>query len=285
MRKLPITAVVCTLNDVKNINHVIKSLLDSGVLEIIVVDGGSSDGTLQSISHFPIIVLQDKGQGLGPARKMGIASATQEYILNCGSDNLMNFSTLEKMFSELNLRHNLAGVGCRTSIDSRNCFEKLLKFKLENSIKGGFRPVLGTPSLFRTATLRRFQFSESRAWSDDEELCKRIKRELGLDFYIVDSFCREIGKSSFKSFIFRMRCYGKSDYEVFSANKNLWSFRRKIRSLFHPIESELIKPIIGSNLYESVVMFPLLILGTLIRYFSWISTSILEKHPRLPDDK
>ena len=59
-----VSAVVCTLNSIASIESCLSSLASSGVGEVIVVDGGSTDGTLTVAHSHADLVLNDPGKGL-----------------------------------------------------------------------------------------------------------------------------------------------------------------------------------------------------------------------------
>ena len=134
--------------------------------------------------------------------------------------------------------------------------------------------VLGTPCIFEKELISRFFFDESRTWSDDEELCQRIKRDTGRKFQVINQSCLEIGQDNVKRLFYRFKGYGRSDFEVYSANKNHWNTRRQFRSFLHPFDSEIIKVFARVSLTEFLGSLPLLLFATVIRYFSWVSLAL-----------
>ena len=73
---------------VKNCKSTIKNLLDSLMelnyskdsVEIIVVDGNSTDGTKEILRNYPIKVFEEPGLGLNYARNIGFKNSTGEII-------------------------------------------------------------------------------------------------------------------------------------------------------------------------------------------------------------
>jgi glycosyltransferase involved in cell wall biosynthesis len=271
---LPITAVVCTLNSFSSIEKCIAGLKLSGVAEIIVVDGGSTDGTMEFLLEQDIVILFDEGLGLGAARNMGILEAKEKFILNCGSDNIVSRDLLEKMLAAFSLDEATESVGCRTKVEVKNLLQKMLNIQWSGRITPGVKGVIGTPNIFRTEVLQRYLYSKDRSWSDDEELCTRITATQKCNFRIIDAYCIEVGQGSFSRLRYRYLGYGKSDYEVWNAYSKNWSIARKLKSIRHPFRSEFSNVIRNVPAKSKIVVLPLLIFSTIFRYLGWIKAEV-----------
>jgi glycosyltransferase involved in cell wall biosynthesis len=79
--KLPKVSIIIP---VKNMENTIKDLLDSIMqldypkdkVEVIIVDGGSNDKTLEIASKYPVKILREEGRGPNYGRKVGVMNAT-----------------------------------------------------------------------------------------------------------------------------------------------------------------------------------------------------------------
>ena len=271
---LPITAVVCTFNNLSSIEKCILGLKLSEVAEIIVVDGGSTDGTREFLLGQDIVLLFDGGLGLGAARNMGILKASEKFILNCGSDNIVTRELLVKMLDAFSLDDLTECVGCRTRVEVKNLMQKMLDIQWSGKITPGVKEVIGTPNIFRTKLLQQYLYSQHRSWSDDEELCTRIKATQKCTFKIIDAYCIEVGQDNFSRLKYRYLGYGKSDYEVWGAYAKNWSTLRKLKSIRHPYESEFSNVIRNVPAIKKIIVLPLLIFGTTFRYLGWIKAAI-----------
>lgn len=84
----PMDVVVCTLDSAHSIAECLKSVFrEVPVNRLIVVDGGSTDGTLDLVNGFPRLELHYRPDlSLGQSRAFGFSLARTEYLLQIDSD-------------------------------------------------------------------------------------------------------------------------------------------------------------------------------------------------------
>lgn len=264
-----LTAVVCTLNSENSLERCLVSLVEI-VDFIIVVDGGSSDGTLAIADKYANLMLYDSGSGLGEARGLGLAQVKTDYILNCGADNILSSKVVNKMLKILESTPVVYGVSCQTVVEEKGYLSKVSNRIWRTRFTSGYSQMVGTPNIFRTQQLRKFGYSKTRGWSDDEEICIRMYREEKALFKIIDDECQEIGQATLRRQIYRYFHYGFSDFEIFSARKKEWSFLRRVKSILHPFRVELLNPVIRLNVLDKFFCLPVMFSATLLRYSGWV---------------
>ena len=85
MNKLPISAVLITKNEEKNIERVLGSL--DFCAEIIVIDSGSTDNTVNLAKTYGAKVTVTKDwPGFGPQKNRALKQASQEWFLSIDAD-------------------------------------------------------------------------------------------------------------------------------------------------------------------------------------------------------
>lgn len=266
-----VSAIVCTLNSESGIGPCLRSLRESGVGQIILVDGGSTDRTLEIAAPFVDLVLDDPGVGLGNARNIGIAESDRTLVLNMGSDNVFPPGQLEAMIEFLQST-NHKGVSAMTRIQGTNYVSRGLNFWRTGRFQPGPRNVIGTPTLFYGELLRSYPYDATRKFSDDSELCERWAKDFGATFAISGATCLELGKASWPEVKIRAQMYGVSDHETFSRGKlEGWGYKRRLRSLLYPLTADLFTPLRSGSLSDRVMAFPFLIVFVWYRYVGWIS--------------
>jgi glycosyltransferase involved in cell wall biosynthesis len=100
---LPISVVICVRNRADELAKCLDSLADAHVSEIIVVDGESSDDTVDVARSYGARVTSDTNRGLGYARRLGMRAASQPYVMFIDSDVRVPdpTNTIRSMLAEL----------------------------------------------------------------------------------------------------------------------------------------------------------------------------------------
>lgn len=85
----PITATIITLNEERNVADAVASAL-SACDEVIVVDSGSSDRTVELAQKAGARVITQPYLGDGPQKKFGVAYAKNDWILSLDADERLD---------------------------------------------------------------------------------------------------------------------------------------------------------------------------------------------------
>ena len=190
-----ISVVICTYNG----KHLVKRLLDSILhqdypqqkLEIICVDGGSADGTLELLTKYPVRVhhnLKKFPEGKGMGKDQGVALATGKFILIVDQDNkFMGSHSFQFLVQPLLENHQIFGVACKLFVDKKDSItNQYLSFV-------GTDPFAANRSLEGRMALGNIQLQDEGNYytyelTPEEQLCTG-----GNCFLYRASFLREIG--------------------------------------------------------------------------------------------
>ncbi|MEK6772769.1 MAG: glycosyltransferase family 2 protein [Bdellovibrionota bacterium] len=88
MQKLPISLTVITKNEEKNIERCLRSA--PFVSEIILIDGESSDKTLELAQKLGANVFVENWQGFGPQKQIAVGKAKYDWILSLDADEALS---------------------------------------------------------------------------------------------------------------------------------------------------------------------------------------------------
>jgi len=114
MPKKTVSVIVTGLNVQNTIEECIQSLLQQNYpeneYEIIYIDGGSTDKTLEIVSNYPIRVLQERGGSPASGRNAGIKKAQGKIIAFTDADSIADKNWLNELL-ECYDTPEVAGVG------------------------------------------------------------------------------------------------------------------------------------------------------------------------------
>jgi glycosyltransferase involved in cell wall biosynthesis len=100
MSNIPVSAIVVVKNGEKTIEDCLRSVHLNNPAEIIIVDGKSTDKTLEIAARYTNKIFSDDGQGVSVAHQIGAEQATQEYIAYIDSDIILTDDALGSMLQE-----------------------------------------------------------------------------------------------------------------------------------------------------------------------------------------
>jgi len=98
-----ISVIIANYNYADYLAETIESALNQTYpnVEVIFVDDGSQDNSLEIACRYNILVLAQDNQGVSAARNNGAAHASGEFVLFLDSDDIMNPDALEKLHAQL----------------------------------------------------------------------------------------------------------------------------------------------------------------------------------------
>lgn len=152
------SVIVVTFNSAATIEETLESLQDQTVddnrYEILVVDGGSSDETLQIARNYAVAIHEVPGGSIGECRNVGIENAAGEFIAFTDSDCRVPEDWLETHVRRLEeSAPGLAGIGGpNTPFESDSSFTRVVGAMQQTFFGSG-----GSPQSYGVAELRRVE--------------------------------------------------------------------------------------------------------------------------------
>ncbi|MCA0233674.1 MAG: TIGR04283 family arsenosugar biosynthesis glycosyltransferase [Bacteroidetes bacterium] len=183
-----ISVIVPTLNEEKNVHDVINRLQQYGdcyVLEIIIVDGGSTDNTAQvAEAAGAVVVTSPKGRAL--QMNAGAARAAGEVLYFVHADTQVVESFAEDIFEAIQEGYQAGGY--RFRFDSDRWLLKINSYFTRFDslfVRGGDQTLFVTRALFRSlggfdeqyVIMEEYDFLR-RMWKSQRNLFKLIPKEV-----------------------------------------------------------------------------------------------------------
>lgn len=101
--KMGISVVILAKNNEKTIRECLESVQQNNPEEILVMDGLSTDKTVEIARGYTSKIHSDGGNGVTYARQLGAEMATEDYIAFVDADVTLPPDTLKVMFNELKM--------------------------------------------------------------------------------------------------------------------------------------------------------------------------------------
>jgi rSAM/selenodomain-associated transferase 2 len=172
-----ISVVIPTLNESDNISGAVKSLEnEEGLLEKIVVDGGSSDDTHEKAKALGSLVIQE-GRGRGQQIKAGVRRCKGDLILILHADCRLRAGTFGRILQTMNENRGYLGgaVGMRYSSES---FKNKVLARLNNARARWTGISFGDQcQFFRRESLDMIGSFPDQMLMEDVELSMRLKEK------------------------------------------------------------------------------------------------------------
>lgn len=175
-----VSIVIPALQEEKYIGRLLSRIAAHPGLEIIVVDGGSTDKTVDIAKNFTEKVYVLRERGIGRARNYGASKASGDIIIFMDADVDPPPDFLEKVTSAFRGSRDIVGLTCNI-MPSDPLPHELAFFKLYNlffSILLRLKPHLRGEFLAvrRDAFIRVGGFNENLPCCEDHELAFRLSR-------------------------------------------------------------------------------------------------------------
>lgn len=144
-----ISVVLCALNEEQNIERVLSSLDGQQVSEVILVDGGSRDRTIELAKKVrpDVRILEHPGEGLLRQRLWGIKAAQGALLLLLDADDELEVGSVDRARRHIE-DNRLDGSQFGFLVDDRTRWSRIWsQMLIVSSPEGEVLPMIGRPAL------------------------------------------------------------------------------------------------------------------------------------------
>ncbi len=281
-----ISVIVPCRNEEKYIESCVNSLFENGFdrkqLEVIVVDGMSSDTTIEKLYHLQtkyenLVVFQNPKKVTPHALNIGIREARGEYIMIASAHSSFDSGYIQVLHDNIVKLPNPIGVGgiMRTSVKNKSktsiAIQRILssKFGVGNAMfRLGTNKILNVDTvpfgLYKADILKQSGgYDERLIRNHDIELSKRLLRKGGNIYLIPNAKCTYYAREIFREMAANNFRNGKWNILTVWITKNFssLSIRHFIPMIF---VLSVILPLIVSIFYLPAIFITML---SLLSYF------------------
>lgn len=216
-----ISVIIPVKNEEKKIGKCLENIFNQTVkpLEVIVVDGHSSDKTVENAIKFPVKVFYENYRTRGGACQIGVEKAEGEFVAFTDADCMPQKDWLEKLMKEYG--DGIVGVGGGIKNLGESLWEKSINLAMgtflgsANSIQGRLfkdkryvKSISGCNSMYRREDLLKVGgFDISLSTAEDTELNRKLST-LGKLLYTPQAIILHNHQRGLKGFGKRMYQYG-----------------------------------------------------------------------------
>ena len=216
-----ISVVVPVHNGASQIAGCLQALFEQTLqpCAIIVVDGYSTDSTVEIARQFPVTVLYENHRTVGGARQVGVEHARGDYVAFTDADCIPRKNWLENLICEFD--EGIVGVGGGVKNVGRGLWEESIALVLDtflgsaNSVqdrvlkeKRVVRSISGCNSIYRKRDIiAAGGFDIRLSINEDTELNSRLQ-QLGTLIYTPDAIVHHHQGRGLGGFVRRMHFFG-----------------------------------------------------------------------------
>lgn len=207
------TVVVAARNEAERLPACLAAVARLGADEIIVVDGGSTDATVQIAESLGARVIRSGGKGLAFDRQLGCDAAAGELIAMIDADHRPEPDLLDRLWDDLEHFGFLvvqAGVEIApTAFWTRAEADAMATFHHQP----GPRSMIGVaPALYRREVFGLVRFdTDALEMSDDADFCYRLAQVPGTRFGIGRCQVMQEHFAGLADYVEKFRWYGRRD--------------------------------------------------------------------------
>ena len=267
-----LSVVVCTLNEEDRIEECLRSITLNEPGEIIVVDGGSKDRTVDIARKYTRTVITTSNSNLTRDRQTGIDAVNKPYIAMIDSDHRLKKGDLQLLLNDIE-KYNFDIVQSQL-ISYRNMnFWNLAEehsWFLTHNIPGPRKMIGVAPAVFKTALFEKIKFDDSITKTiDDTDFIYRLSKVSGIRFGIGDTRIKQLHFATFNSYVKKFLWYGYGDGEFCLKHPN-----RSFSMIYHLLIRYPVWYPFRAIIKGKIVAIPYFILQGYVRFYGLITRII-----------
>jgi glycosyltransferase involved in cell wall biosynthesis len=171
----PVSVQICTLNEERNIGECLETVLPNDPEEIVVIDGGSTDRTVEIAESMGAKVLTPGRLGLGPSRQLGYRSTSSQYTAFVDADDRLSPAWIATMIREMEAGGYAALQSSLRAVDTGTFWSRGWNQYFIESVRPTADTIMvGRPAMYLTAALQ-LEDRDLVSLDEDTHLSRRFE--------------------------------------------------------------------------------------------------------------
>lgn len=214
MTRPSISVVVCTKNEEARLEDCLRTIVENQPSEIIVVDGGSTDRTLEIAARFTDRIISSPKSNLTLDRQRGIDAARHDLIAMIDADHRLRPGDLDGLYRDLEALELDIVQSQLASYKNHGFWDAAEEesWDLTHNIPGPKRMIGTAPAIFRRRVFERVRFDDKITSAiDDTDFMYRLSKFPELKIGIGTTRVAQLHFSDFNTYWRKFRWYGRGD--------------------------------------------------------------------------
>ena len=263
-----VTAVVCVKNEQDRIEECLKSIKLNQPLDIIVVDGDSSDDTVKWASKYTDKITVSKNSNLTRDRKIGVNAVNTDLIAMIDADHRLDEDSLQKLLIDLNNGNYDIVQSQLISYKNNNYWNSAEEdsWNLTHNIPGKKQMIGVAPAIYKKQLFSKVNFDDEITKTiDDTDFIYRLTKLEYIRIGIGKTKIKQLHFSSFADYKNKFKWYGIGDGEFCRKHPN-----RAFSMVYHLIVRYPILYSIKAAIHGKFKVIPFFIMQGYVRFYGLI---------------
>ena len=188
MDAMKVSVIIPVYNEQENIGSCLEHLVKQSYknIEIIVVDDGSTDGSIETVRKYPVQLLRQEHKGPGAAKNLGVSKSRGNIVVFVDSDEFCNEDYVKSLIRPILEKKVIGTISNDAHISNVNNKWARCRSISEGLEKANLGVRIADDDIFRAILKNRFLevngFDERVGYSDD-----KLSKKLGVKSYVVNN--------------------------------------------------------------------------------------------------
>ena len=228
VEKPPVSIIITTLNNEHTIDECLRSIFElnypKGLLEVIVVDGGSKDSTTKIVEKYPVKLFIYPSNAPA-AYNYALKIAKNDIVAIIDADAKVEKEWLNKLVKHLK-NPTIAGAGGGIETWNRNnllskCIGYDIKYRY-GRLKSRVNRLATMNLLLKKKVIEEIGgFNENLPTQYDTDLCNRMAKKGYRLIYEPNAKCYHFNRPIWKDYLKQQLQYGRNTFKLYVRNPNL----------------------------------------------------------------